>query len=135
MPDFDVCVIGSGAGGAPVAYAAAQKGLRVVVLEKGKRYAQEDFIHDEVRVSRRDMWVPYPADEPHMLAKNGAPAERSKEGWIANCVGGGTVHMSGFVHRLHPDLPPITLFEMITTSDEIGIIGAAVNAERVMSAS
>ena len=28
--------------------------------------------------------------------------KRSREGWTANCVGGGTVHMSGFFLRMHP---------------------------------
>lgn len=103
MPDFDAVVIGSGAGGGPVANTLAQAGLRVLILEKGKRYGLPDFIHDELTISRRDMFRPFPADEPHMVAKNGGEAERSSEAWIACCVGGGTVHMTGFFYRLHPE--------------------------------
>ncbi len=35
---YDVCVAGSGAGGAVAAYELAKKGLRVIVVEKGKRF-------------------------------------------------------------------------------------------------
>ncbi|MBI2569792.1 MAG: GMC family oxidoreductase [Candidatus Schekmanbacteria bacterium] len=39
----DVCVIGSGAGGAPVADAAAAAGLRVAVVEAGRFWRSKDF--------------------------------------------------------------------------------------------
>jgi hypothetical protein len=39
----DVCVIGSGAGGAPVAKELAEGGMDVVILESGRRYTSDDF--------------------------------------------------------------------------------------------
>ncbi len=39
----DVCVVGSGAGGAVVAAECARAGLRVVVVEEGDYYTHEDF--------------------------------------------------------------------------------------------
>ena len=39
----DVCVIGSGAGGAPVAKELAEGGMRVVMLEQGHRFTTDDF--------------------------------------------------------------------------------------------
>ena len=103
LAPVDAVVIGSGAGGAPVALELARAGIAVVVLDKGKRYRDEDFDHDEIRMCRRDFFVPYVADEPHTLRHGeSAPAVRTAEGWISNIVGGGTVHMAGYFHRLHP---------------------------------
>src|SRR4051794_7293729 len=39
----DVCVIGSGAGGAPVGKELAEGGMRVVILEDGERFTTDDF--------------------------------------------------------------------------------------------
>ena len=41
--DFDVCVIGSGAGGSPVALTLAQAGYEVLVLEKGQWLTESDL--------------------------------------------------------------------------------------------
>ncbi len=99
----DVVIIGSGAGGAPMALELARAGLKVVLLEKGAWYKKEDFIHDEVLNSRRNFFMPLPWEEPHLWRYGtNVPFTRSNEAWTANCVGGGTVHMSGFFYRLKP---------------------------------
>ncbi len=41
--DFDVCVIGSGAGGGPVALRLAEAGYSVVVLEKGPWFVERAY--------------------------------------------------------------------------------------------
>jgi len=41
--DCDVCVIGTGAGGAPLAKELAEGGMRVVMLEEGRHFTTDDF--------------------------------------------------------------------------------------------
>ena len=109
----DAIVIGSGAGGGAAAYALTRAGMRVLLLEKGPHYTERDFIHDELTVCRRSFFVPDPAEDPHVLVRDGRPPERSAEGFIACCVGGGTVHMSGYFFRLRPeDFRARTLYGM-----------------------
>jgi choline dehydrogenase-like flavoprotein len=101
--DADLVVIGSGAGGAPVALVAAQAGLRVVLLEKGRDVRREEMIHDEIKMTRRDFFVPDLVDEPHTLRYGDEPTgSRTVEGWTANVMGGGTAHYSGFFFRMKP---------------------------------
>lgn len=103
----DVVVIGSGAGGGPIAWRLASGGFRVTVLEKGPDYARADYIHDEALMrSTGDFFVPSVDDEPHIVVDHSRSAHaaiRSTVGWIACCVGGGTVHMGGTLYRFHPD--------------------------------
>jgi len=133
---FDACVVGSGAGGGAAAWSLARAGLRVLVLERGPHYVAKDFFHDELAVCRRDFFVPDPSRDPHMVSREGGGAERSADGWIACCVGGGTVHMSGYFFRMHredfrgwpisfDDLEPF--YEEVER--EIGVSGAGVPGE------
>jgi choline dehydrogenase-like flavoprotein len=46
--DYDVCIIGSGAGAGPVAYTLAKAGKSVLVLEKGPWLNEKDFTKDEL---------------------------------------------------------------------------------------
>ncbi|HSM06740.1 MAG TPA: GMC family oxidoreductase [Longimicrobiales bacterium] len=55
--DADVIVIGSGFGGAVSALRLSEKGYSVVVLEKGRRWAPEDFPETN-RSLRRYLWAP-----------------------------------------------------------------------------
>ncbi|HZN92454.1 MAG TPA: GMC family oxidoreductase [Myxococcales bacterium] len=103
LDPVDVVVVGSGAGGAPMALELGRAGFKVVVLEKGAFYKKEHFVHDEILNSRRNFFMPLPWEEPHLLRQGaGGKYERSNAAWTANCVGGGTVHMSGYFYRLKP---------------------------------
>jgi cholesterol oxidase len=57
-PDsYDFIVIGSGFGGAVAALRLAQKGYRVAVLEKGRRYSSADFPPTNWHL-RKSVWLP-----------------------------------------------------------------------------
>lgn len=49
----DVCIIGSGAGGAVIAHAAAKRGLRTLVLERGPYVRRHEMSHDECEMFGR----------------------------------------------------------------------------------
>ena len=109
--DFDVCVIGSGAGGGPVAFTLAKAGYSVVVLEKGPWFKEDDFYKDEMACCRRSTYTPNLLDERHVLEQEDGDGVWETEStfdsgwdwWNGNCVGGATNFMSGFFHRLKPD--------------------------------
>ncbi len=56
-PDVDLVVIGSGFGGSVAALRAAEKGHRVLVLEAGRRFEDEDFARTSWDL-RRFLWAP-----------------------------------------------------------------------------
>ena len=100
----DALIVGSGAGGGPLALALSRAGLDVLVLEKGLRHRREDYPADEVEQARRRLFVPRLEDEPHTVVtlKTTTPVP-TELGWIAVCLGGGTVHMGSYLYRFHPE--------------------------------
>ncbi len=89
----DVCVIGSGCGGASLAARLAERGRSVVVVEQGGYYTKADFDQRET----------------HMLAKidGGRGLSTSSDGSVAmtygNNVGGASVHYWADSYRTPPD--------------------------------
>jgi len=55
--DYDFIVIGSGFGGSVSAFRLAEKGYKVAVLEKGKRWNAEDFPKTNWNI-RKNLWLP-----------------------------------------------------------------------------
>ncbi len=100
----DVVIIGSGAGGGPLALRLSEAGCDVLVLERGPHYTPEDFSYDEVATVRRDFWKSSIDDDPHWLQRAGSPWIKPTDlGWLGSCVGGGTARYGGHLYRFHPD--------------------------------
>jgi choline dehydrogenase-like flavoprotein len=109
--DYDICVIGSGAGGAPIAYELSKAGKSVVVLEKGPWFKTEDFSKDELTCCRRSIYTPNLRDERHVLEDinnnnewvGKSTYDTGRDFWNGNMVGGSSNLMSGYFHRLKPE--------------------------------
>ncbi|HID44368.1 MAG TPA: GMC family oxidoreductase [Chromatiaceae bacterium] len=108
--DYDVIVIGSGAGGSPVALTLARAGHSVLVLERGPWYGTDDFCKDELACCLRDAYKPDRREEPHIIEleddDGGWKSQSTEQGrwnlWNGNCVGGASNFRSGYFHRLKP---------------------------------
>ena len=102
--DYDVCIIGSGAGGGPIALELAKEGKSVLVLEKGPWLTEKDFYKDELACCVRNVYSPQLKDEKHVIEEQyqdgswqGESTEESGwDFWNGNVVGGSSNFMSGF---------------------------------------
>jgi len=116
MNDYDACIVGSGAGGGPVALSLSQAGYNVLVLEKGPWFTESDYFKDEMACCRKSVYTPKLKDEQHVLEDYDEPdgkggykwkatptSESGRDFWNGNCVGGSSSFMSGFFYRLKPD--------------------------------
>ena len=101
---FDAVVVGSGAGGAPLACRLAEAGWKVLLLERGRAWQRDEFDRDEIEWCRRDRFVPSPRTDPHTRRHDeGQRATPTTDGWISTVLGGGTVHMGAYFLRAHED--------------------------------
>lgn len=118
----DVCIIGSGAGAAPVAYTLCKAGYNVTLLEKGPLLERSDFSKDEIAVSRRAVYTPLLKDEQHVMEtyRSDGTIERTLgvdadwSFWNGSLVGGSSNLMSGYFHRMKPND-----FKLLSTYGEI----------------
>ena len=108
--DYDVCIVGSGAGAGPVALELAKAGKSVLVLEKGPWLTEKDFYKDELACCVKNVYSPSLQNEKHVIEEQyqdgswqGESTEESGwDFWNGNVVGGSSNFMSGFFYRLKP---------------------------------
>jgi len=108
--DYDVCIVGSGAGGGPIALELAKAGKSVLVLEKGPWLTEKDYFKDELACCVRSVYTPHLKDEKHVIEDQHVDgswlSESTEESgwdfWNGNVVGGSSNFMSGFFYRLKP---------------------------------
>ncbi|MBO0861272.1 MAG: GMC family oxidoreductase, partial [Chloracidobacterium sp.] len=126
---FDVIVIGSGFGGAVTACRLAEKGAKVLILERGRRWEPKDYPRD-----LNDAWI-YDPNEPH-----------KRNGWLdfrffndmavamGAGVGGGSLIYANVSIEAKPWLfkkgwpPEITFKELIPYYAKVG---ATLNVQTV----
>lgn len=127
-PSYDVVIIGSGAGGAPIANTLVRsaKGISVLVLEKGPRWRPQsaerlsDFKRDELFATGSEKRIAIPGvsnnglsyysshvepdlnDEPHIYRERDGSDRATLEGYTAQVVGGGTQLYGGVSLRYTP---------------------------------
>ena len=107
---WDVCIVGSGAGAGPVIYELSKAGFKVLVLEKGPWFRTGDFSKDEMVAARRSVYTPRLQDERHVLEYTNEEGnleakstyDSGRDFWNGNCVGGSSNFMSGYFQRLKP---------------------------------
>ncbi len=106
---YDVCVIGSGAGGGASAATLAEAGKRVLILEKGPWFDAAEVLKDEIVQCRRSVLWGSTKDEPQVQVTQGSGfagagrTDRTSMFKNGSLVGGSSTLMSGFFPRFKPD--------------------------------
>jgi choline dehydrogenase-like flavoprotein len=99
---FDVCVIGTGAGGGVMIQELTAAGFRVVALQRGPFLQPGDFDDDELRTVVRDQ-VFSPDQVETYRYDEASPTETGKFNLMADCVGGTMTHWAAWSWRFRPD--------------------------------
>lgn len=116
LEEYDAVIIGSGAGGAPIAHELVRAGKTVLILEKGPLFKTQfqdsrglsDFKRDELLATGAEKRIQVPGvanygnsyftshvepdlnDEPHVYREKDGRDYATLEGYTAQVIGGGT---------------------------------------------
>ena len=119
---FDVCVIGSGAGGAVVAKELAEAGLSVVILEAGEHHEPGTFTEYEPDMLRRLFW-----DSGLRRTRDGAIVISQGRG-----VGGSTVH--NLCYAVRPPQPLLDRWGLPDISNALARVEQTLNVRQIQEA-
>jgi len=126
--EFDIVIIGSGGGGAPIARRLVEAGKQVLVIDKGPLFRTQDDDPMGLSDYKRDELIsdgpekiltvkgvantgasfftshvePDLNDEPHIYRNGNQGDYATIEGYTCQCVGGGTQHYGGVSLRFTP---------------------------------
>jgi len=101
---FDVCIIGTGAGGGVMIDELTAAGFKVVALERGHMWQNSEFMeHDELasQIQRNSVWSPDLIET--LRSDESSTAVAGQYTALAHGVGGSTVHWHGAAWRFRPD--------------------------------
>ncbi len=126
--DFDVAVVGSGAGGGIAAYVLAARGWKVALLEKGRNpyptLAEPElrgslYGNDEIR-QRRSFGFQDPLIEPRVWESGGTRRVDGRVQALGVGVGGGTVFYDGDCPRVQrTDLRLLSTYGAVAGADVV----------------
>jgi cholesterol oxidase len=99
--DFDAIVVGSGFGGSVMTLRLAEKGLRVCLLERGRRYGMHDFPRRIHEIKSRLFWDP--EDRQYGIMEFRDYAESDLLSVTASGLGGGSLIYANVLMRMPPE--------------------------------
>ncbi|MDG2001926.1 MAG: GMC family oxidoreductase, partial [Novosphingobium sp.] len=124
--DDIVVVIGSGAGGGTLSNELAQRGIKVVCLEAGKRHEVYEFVNDEWDSFAQLAWQDKRTTSGSWRVAKDFP---NLPAWIVKSVGGSTTHWAGAslrfqahewkAHTTYGDVEGASLLDWPITGEEM----------------
>lgn len=114
LKDYDAIVIGSGAGGGPIAWKLTEAGKKVAIIEAGGFYMTSDFNRFELLALRNLWWKPRWTSNHELGLKDEIALG------MGRCVGGSTTIFTAVAHRM-PEWNYREWFEATRLRNEDGV--------------